>query len=181
MDWLPQNDLLGHKKTVAFVTHSGNNGQFEALYHAVPMVALPIFADQVYNSLRMEAKNYGVRLSMHKFTSSELKEAIENAAKNKEMKENLIIGSKILRDRPLNARKRAVYWIEHIIKYGDKHLRSYGIDMPWYQYLLLDVAVGYLLFFSLIIYLVKTAFNQINKRVRMHFSGKNIGKTKKSN
>ncbi|CAD5126077.1 DgyrCDS14243 [Dimorphilus gyrociliatus] len=158
VDWIPQNDLLGHEKTVAFVTHSGNNGQFEALYHAVPMVALPIFADQIYNSLRMEAKNYGVRLSMHKFTSQQLKEALEKVADNKEIKANLVKGSMILRDRPLNARKRAVYWIEHVIKYGDRHLRSYGIDMPWYQYLLLDVAVGYALLFGFLIYLIKRAF-----------------------
>ena len=38
-DWLPQNDLLGHPGVQVFVTHCGNNGQFEALYHGVPFVS----------------------------------------------------------------------------------------------------------------------------------------------
>jgi UDP:flavonoid glycosyltransferase YjiC (YdhE family) len=41
--WIPQNDLLGHKNTKAFITHAGNNGRYEGVYHAVPMVAMPLF------------------------------------------------------------------------------------------------------------------------------------------
>jgi hypothetical protein len=48
--WLPQNDLLGHPNTKVFVSHCGKNGQYEALYHAVPIVCTPIFGDQPYNA-----------------------------------------------------------------------------------------------------------------------------------
>ena len=41
VSWLPQNDLLGHPKTKMFITHCGNNGQMEALYHGVPMIGSP--------------------------------------------------------------------------------------------------------------------------------------------
>ena len=40
MDWLPQNDLLGHRNTKLFITHCGRNGQFESMYHSVPMVGI---------------------------------------------------------------------------------------------------------------------------------------------
>ena len=53
MPWLPQNDLLEHNKTRLFISHCGNNGQFEALYHAVPIICLPVFGDQLYNAARM--------------------------------------------------------------------------------------------------------------------------------
>ncbi|KAB1282984.1 UDP-glucuronosyltransferase 2B31 [Camelus dromedarius] len=36
--WIPQNDLLGHPKTKAFITHGGTNGIYEAIYHGIPML-----------------------------------------------------------------------------------------------------------------------------------------------
>ena len=47
MSWLPQNDILGHPKTKLFITHCGNNGQMEALYHGVPMIGFPMWTDQL--------------------------------------------------------------------------------------------------------------------------------------
>jgi len=43
--WLPQNDILGHPNTRLFITHAGNGGQYEALYHKVPMLSFPLFAE----------------------------------------------------------------------------------------------------------------------------------------
>ena len=51
--WIPQNDILGHPKVCLFITHGGNNGQFEALYHGVPMLVMPFYSDQFYNVKRI--------------------------------------------------------------------------------------------------------------------------------
>ena len=50
--WLPQNDLLGHKKTRLFIAHGGNNGQMEGLYHGLPMIVMPFGGDQMYSAWR---------------------------------------------------------------------------------------------------------------------------------
>ena len=50
LPWIPQNDILGQDKVKLFITHGGNNGQFEALYHSVPMLVLPVFAEQPANA-----------------------------------------------------------------------------------------------------------------------------------
>jgi glucuronosyltransferase len=45
-DWIPQNDLLGQPRVKVFITHCGNNGQYEAIYHGVPMVGMPILTNR---------------------------------------------------------------------------------------------------------------------------------------
>lgn len=48
--------------------------------------------------------------------------------------------SEKFKDRPLSPMDTALYWIEHIIKFkGGQHLRSPGVNLPWYQYYLIDV------------------------------------------
>ncbi len=49
----------------------------------------------------------------------------------------------------MTATERATYWIEHVLKYEGDHLHSYALDMPWYQYPMLDI-----LFFVLAMFLV---------------------------
>lgn len=45
--FLPQQDILAHKNLRLFITHCGMHGVMEAIFHAVPMVGMPIFVDQV--------------------------------------------------------------------------------------------------------------------------------------
>jgi len=50
--------------------------------------------------------------------------------------------SALSKDEPESSLNRAVWWVEYVIRHnGAKHLRSAAIDLAWYQYLLLDVAV----------------------------------------
>uniref|UniRef100_A0A8C4Q9D8 UDP-glucuronosyltransferase n=1 Tax=Eptatretus burgeri TaxID=7764 RepID=A0A8C4Q9D8_EPTBU len=46
MDWIPLNDALGHPNVRLLVSHGGMNSLLEALYHGVPVLALPLFGDQ---------------------------------------------------------------------------------------------------------------------------------------
>ncbi|TWW57163.1 UDP-glucuronosyltransferase 2B15 [Takifugu flavidus] len=54
--WLPQNDILGHPKTKLFMSHGGTNGIYEAIYHGVPILGLPLIFDQIDNFVRMKAR-----------------------------------------------------------------------------------------------------------------------------
>lgn len=39
-----------------FITHGGQNSLMQAVYHAVPVLAIPLFGDQFDNVVRAEAK-----------------------------------------------------------------------------------------------------------------------------
>ena len=147
LKWLPQNDLLGHNNTRLFITHCGTNGQSEAVYHGVPMIGLPIQPEQDYNAARMQYKGFGVRMDLKRFTSEELVNNINLVLKDQSYRTAIEKASQIFRSRPMNPRQRAAYWLEHIAKYGSDHLHSYALEMPLYQFLMLDI----LLFLFLVV------------------------------
>ncbi|XP_025240591.1 UDP-glucuronosyltransferase 2B19 isoform X5 [Theropithecus gelada] len=143
--WLPQNDLLGHPKTRAFITHGGANGIYEAIYHGVPMVGVPLFADQPDNIAHMKAKGAAVRLDFDTMSSTDLLNALKTVINDPLYKENAMKLSRIHHDQPVKPLDRAVFWIEFVMRHkGAKHLRVAAHDLTWFQYHSLDV-IGFLL------------------------------------
>ncbi|XP_069314168.1 UDP-glucuronosyltransferase 2B4-like isoform X3 [Eulemur rufifrons] len=143
--WLPQNDLLGHPKTKAFITHAGANGVYEAIYHGVPMVGIPLFADQSHNIARMKAKGAAVRVDFNTLSSTDLLNALKTVINDPMYKNNAMKLSRIHHDQPMKPLDRAIFWIEFVMRHkGAKHLRVAAHDLTWFQYHSLDV-IGFLL------------------------------------
>ncbi|XP_011782463.1 PREDICTED: UDP-glucuronosyltransferase 2B19-like isoform X3 [Colobus angolensis palliatus] len=143
--WLPQNDLLGHPKTRAFITHGGANGIYEAIYHGIPMVGIPLFADQPDNIAHMKAKGAAVSLDFDTMSSTDLLNALKTVINDPLYKENAMKLSSIHHDQPVTPLDRAVFWIEFVMRHkGAKHLWPAAHDLTWFQYHSLDV-VGFLL------------------------------------
>ncbi|XP_054239050.1 UDP-glucuronosyltransferase 2A2-like isoform X1 [Indicator indicator] len=139
-DWIPQNDLLGHPLTKAFITHGGTNGIYEAIYHGVPIVGIPMFADQHDNVAHMKAKGAAAALDFSTMTTQDLVDALNAVITNSTYKENALRLSKIHHDQPLKPLDRAVFWIEFVMRHkGAKHLRPAAHHLTWYQYHCLDV------------------------------------------
>ncbi|XP_043968434.1 UDP-glucuronosyltransferase 2A2-like isoform X2 [Gambusia affinis] len=154
-DWMPQNDLLGHPKTRAFITHGGANGIYEAIYHGVPMVGIPTFADQPDNMLHLEAKGAAVVVNLNFMTTEALRDAINTVINDKLYKENVMRLSRIHHDRPMSPRDEAVFWIEFTMRNkGAKHLRVQAHELTWYQYHSLDVLAFLLIIDLLLIFIL---------------------------
>ncbi|XP_072373184.1 UDP glucuronosyltransferase 2 family, polypeptide A5 isoform X2 [Scyliorhinus torazame] len=138
--WLPQNDLLGHPKTRVFITHGGTNGIYEAIYHGVPMIGIPLFADQPDNMVHMKAKGAAVVLNFITLNTQDLVDALNTVINDKRYKENAERLSRIQRDQPMNSLEQAVFWIEFVMRHGGaQHLRPAAHSLSWYQYHCLDV------------------------------------------
>jgi glucuronosyltransferase len=143
--WLPQNDLLGHPKTRAFITHSGSHGIYEGICNGVPMVMMPLFGDQMDNAKRMETRGAGVTLNVLEMTSDDLANALKAVIYDKSYKENIMRLSSLHKDRPIEPLDLAVFWVEYVMRHkGAPHLRPAAHDLTWYQYHSLDV-IGFLL------------------------------------
>nr|XP_010975899.2 UDP-glucuronosyltransferase 3A1-like [Camelus dromedarius] len=140
MDWLPQNDLLGHPRICLFVTHGGMNSVMEAIQHGVPMVGIPILEDQHENMLRVEARNFGVSIQLKQLKAETLVLKMKQVMEDKRYKSAVVAASIIRRSHPLTPAQRLVGWIDHILQTGGAaHLKPHALQQPWYEQYLLDV------------------------------------------
>ncbi|XP_048381756.1 UDP-glucuronosyltransferase 2A2-like isoform X3 [Stegostoma tigrinum] len=154
--WLPQNDLLGHPKTRVFITHGGTNGIYEAIYHGVPMIGIPLFADQPDNMAHMKAKGAAVVLSFVTLNKHDLVNAINTVINDTSYKENVLKLSQIQRDQPMSPLERAVFWIEFVMRHGGaQHLRPEAHSLSWYQYHCLDVIAFLFICLVIILFVLK--------------------------
>ncbi|XP_067665818.1 UDP-glucuronosyltransferase 1A1-like [Haliotis asinina] len=144
-DWMPQSDLLAHPNTNLFITHCGANGQNEAFLQGVPMIGFPMFAEQPYNAKKLVYFGFGIEMDLKTFTVDDLVSNINEVIQNSSYSQKIKKAAEITKLRERSPKEEAVYWIEHVLKYGGAHLRSYCQDMPLYQYLCLDV-IGLVLF-----------------------------------
>uniref|UniRef100_W5NNJ4 UDP-glucuronosyltransferase n=1 Tax=Lepisosteus oculatus TaxID=7918 RepID=W5NNJ4_LEPOC len=151
--WLPQNDLLSHPNTKAFIGHGGENGIYEAIYHGVPVIGFPLFADNYENLLRLKVKGAAIILeNLNRLTRHDIYKAVRTITEDPSYWTNMKKLSQVHRDTPVSPKELAVFWIEYVMRYkGASHLRAAGHDLAFYQYYMLDVItfllIGSVLFF----------------------------------
>nr|WMP40246.1 UDP-glucuronosyltransferase UGT42K1 [Tuta absoluta] len=145
--WLPQVDILGHPKTLAFYSHAGMGGTSEAIHYGVPMVAMPAFGDQPSNAAAIEESGFGVKLHFRDLTKDSLVAALKKVldpgfqARAKEV-------SSAWQDRPQTSLETAVFWTEFAARHPSLTYRAPSADVPCYQYYCLDIAAVFLGFLS---------------------------------
>ncbi|XP_040887402.1 UDP glucuronosyltransferase 5 family, polypeptide G1 [Toxotes jaculatrix] len=142
VNWLPQSDILGHPKTRVFVAHGGTNGMYEAIYHGVPVLGLPLLFDQFDNLLRLKVRGAARVLEANSLTKEDFLEALKDILETPSYRNNIQRLSQLHRDQPMSPMDTAIFWIEYVIRNkGAAHLKSAGFSLPWYSYFSLDVAV----------------------------------------
>nr|XP_033477353.1 UDP-glucuronosyltransferase 2A1-like [Epinephelus lanceolatus] len=145
VDWMPQNDLLGHPKMKLFVAHGGTNGIQEAIYHGVPVVGLPMFLDQYDNLLRLQERGAAkiLTLSMVDKDNNFLR-VIQEVLNEPSYTVNMQRLSRLHRDQPITPLENALFWIEFVIRHkGAAHLRTESYRLPWYSYHSVDVILSF--------------------------------------
>ncbi|XP_010882041.2 UDP-glucuronosyltransferase 2A1 [Esox lucius] len=154
VDWIPQNDLLGHPKTRVFVAHGGTNGVQEAIYHGVPLVGLPLVLDQPDNLSKLKARGAATVVNIVTMDRGVFREALEAVLYEPSYTENIQRLSALHRDQPMKPLDKAVFWIEFVMRHkGARHLRTESYKMSWVVYHSVDV-IGTLLACVLLVALV---------------------------
>ncbi|KAK0072674.1 hypothetical protein PV326_014217, partial [Microctonus aethiopoides] len=82
--------------------------------------------------------NIAAFLDYHELTESNLDMALNDILHNPIYRDAVKNISKKFLDRPRSPMDEACYWVEYVIRYGKKALRSPAIDLSWWQIELLD-------------------------------------------
>ncbi|XP_023014643.2 UDP-glycosyltransferase UGT5 [Leptinotarsa decemlineata] len=165
LKWLPQQDVLGHQNTVAFITHGGLLGITEAIYHGVPILGLPIVWDQHKNAEEAVHTGMGLKIDFLDLNDKNFDNALNELLNNPKYREHARMRSKIMRDHPMKRLDEAIFWIEYVIRHhGAPHMRSSAIDLSWYQLYLIDILFLLILLSSLIVLIVYTFIRRMRIR-----------------
>lgn len=145
-----------HPNCKLFISHGGLLSTTETVSLGVPVLAIPIFADQKLNAGRIQAKGFGLTIPFSQMTPSSLNTALDDLLDNPKYvaffvwpsgfshtsfryRRNVQMGSRLLHDRPIQPMELADYWIRYVVRHkGAQHLRVAGIQLPLFRYFMLD-------------------------------------------
>ncbi|KAL0100773.1 hypothetical protein PUN28_019272 [Cardiocondyla obscurior] len=133
--WVPQQAVLAHPKVIAYMMQGGLQSLQEAVHYAVPLVAIPFFGDQYFNARKILDAGIGLTLDIDAITESSVVQTLAEIVENKTYTSNVKIMSAIVRDELVKPMDKAVWHVEHVLKFpNSRHLRYHGHDMSWIHY-----------------------------------------------
>ncbi|XP_072946444.1 UDP-glucosyltransferase 2-like isoform X2 [Epargyreus clarus] len=154
--WVPQSNLLKHPKVKLFITQCGLQSTDEAIVAGVPVIGLPMFADQFYNSEKYLKHKIGLKYEIKYLTAETLKNAITTVIKDECYRKNIIKLRLLMYDKPQTSLERAIWWTEHVLRHGGaKHLRAPAANMSWAESFELELV---LIFIVTLLFLIALIF-----------------------
>lgn len=160
--WFPQNDILAHPNVKLFISHGGLMSTIETIYHGVPIIGMPVYADQLQNIPLAVQAGYALQVDFFNVIEKELSDAITEITTNPKYTENIKYRSELLRNQPIKPMDLAIYWVENVIKHkGAPHMSTKAHKLSWYQLMLLDVFA----FIGSIVFIVGYVFYRIIKKL----------------
>ncbi|VDM64371.1 unnamed protein product [Angiostrongylus costaricensis] len=135
--WLPQQDLLGHPKCRAYITHGGMNSVIESVWHGVPTIGVPLTVAGHDNLLRISARGAGILIPKTEFSAKKLIWALQEIRKNK-YKKAMLSFQDMVRDVPYTELAHAAFWVEFIERHQEVDFSYSSIIYSYPHCLLLN-------------------------------------------
>ncbi|XP_063629856.1 UDP-glucosyltransferase 2-like [Cydia splendana] len=132
--WFPQSDLLRHPKVKLFITQGGLQSTDETITGGVPVIGIPMIGDQFYNADKYVIHKIGKKLCLEDLTENTLRSEIKDVIGDNSYRDNVIRLRTLMNDQPTSSLDRAIWWTEHVLRHGTKHLRAPAANMHWFEY-----------------------------------------------
>ncbi|CAK1583491.1 unnamed protein product [Parnassius mnemosyne] len=165
MDWIPQYKTLCHPNIKVFISHGGLLGTQEAVACGVPMLTVPLYADQALNGRAMQDRGVARTITLKETNKETWRDALHDLLTDPKYKQNSMKLKETFLDRPLPPLETAVYWIEYVLRHeGASHLRSPAQDLSFVQYILLDIVVISVAVTLVTVYILYILFRYLSRR-----------------
>ncbi|XP_026761867.2 UDP-glycosyltransferase UGT5-like [Galleria mellonella] len=160
--WLPQKEILSHPNIKVFISHGGLIGTQEAIFHGVPIVGIPIYADQFNNLLQAQEIGFGRILEYHSINEENLWNILNDVLKSSSYKNKAREVSARFKDRPMSAIDTAMFWIEYVLRNkGAPYMKTPGLKLNWFAHHMLDVYAFIFTLFIALIFVIKIIISTI--------------------
>lgn len=70
------------------------------------------------------------------------------------------------KDRPMPPLEEAVYWVEYILRHDTNIFKIHVVELAWYQYMLLDVALMVTLIAVFTVWIIYRLFNLLRSKLK---------------
>ncbi|KYN01364.1 Ecdysteroid UDP-glucosyltransferase [Cyphomyrmex costatus] len=132
--WFPQQSILAHPNIKLFIYQGGLQSTEEAVYYTVPLLGLPVLADQYSQIKKMVSLGVAKYLNIIDISRENLNESIIDILYDEGYKKRMLKVKALNEDKPYDILEHVIWWIEFIIRHkGASHLRTNIGHDPWYQ------------------------------------------------
>lgn len=164
--WLPQNDILAHPNVKVFISHCGKGGVTEAKYHGVPVLGIPLFAEQSGNVGILVSEGWAVKISFGDLNETIFSESLDEIVGNPKYGQQAHKLSSLYRDRPEHPLDKAAFWIEYVIRHnGARHMQSSAVHLNVFQYYMVDVLAFILAIVFVIVKIIAVTCKQLKRKI----------------
>ncbi|XP_016660394.1 UDP-glucuronosyltransferase 2B20 isoform X2 [Acyrthosiphon pisum] len=162
--WISQLAVLKHKNIRAAIIHGGAKGIQETIMCGVPLIGVPLFADQFFNVDFPVKSKMAIKIDLSDLNEKTMDNALYEVLNNPIYSESAKKMSKKFNDRPMSPMDTACYWIEYIMRNGGDTLRSPAVNLYWWEVALIDVYelifIPFIFLIVLFIYTIAISFSK---------------------
>ncbi|CAD5220840.1 unnamed protein product [Bursaphelenchus okinawaensis] len=135
---LPANTT---QKTAAFITHCGLNSLNEAAFAGVPLIAIPLFGDQTFNTAVVNHIGNGIHVSKLQLTEETIVKALDTVLNSPKIRSRAKELSEMLNNQPKPPQQKLVDSVVLATRYPEMYnkLTLPGAEVSFVRYFGLDL------------------------------------------
>ncbi|KAL7076998.1 hypothetical protein ACQ4LE_003748 [Meloidogyne hapla] len=140
--WAPQLEILAHHKTKVFISHGGNKSLREALCSGVPLIVMPVYAEQAHSAHLMLAMGHAPVINKFTLTEESVFNTIEGILSKPEKQQKSKKLKEIFLDRQISSMEEGIFAAERLLRIDSDYWRKYtqrkGMNLDWFKFVYSD-------------------------------------------